>query len=130
MRNKNRKFFIIGDIIIYFILGIFFAVLGMKILSTENIFPSRAEIYVNNKLIYTQKLQKDQKKIFIETDIGVVEVEFKNNMVRAISSKSPRKLIVKQGWAKNSGDLLIGIPDKMVIKIIGSKGDELDGIAR
>ncbi len=127
---SQSKYFRIGDIIIYVIFILFFSFLGIKLLDKPQEKKLRAEIYVNNKLVYTQLLQKEYKKVFIETDIGGVDVEFKDFMVRAITSNSPKKIIVKEGWAKNSGDIRIGIPDKMYIKIIGEEGENLDGIAK
>ena len=102
----------------------------MKILHMSQLKSTTAEIYVNNKLKYVEKLQKDEKKIFVPTDIGGINIEIKNSMIRVISSNSPRKLIVKQGWAKETGDLLIGIPDKVVIKITGTEESDIDYVAK
>ncbi|MGL4687156.1 MAG: NusG domain II-containing protein [Fusobacteriaceae bacterium] len=127
---KKKRYFRIGDLTIYIFFICFFIYLGLNILKKENFRASKIEIYVNSQLKFVQKLQKEQKYMFIDTDIGGIEVEFLDNKVRVISSNSPRKLIVKQGWIQNPGDLLIGIPDKTVVKIVGEGEDELDYVAR
>ncbi|MGL6064939.1 MAG: NusG domain II-containing protein [Fusobacteriaceae bacterium] len=127
---KKKRYFRIGDLIIYVFFICFFTYFGLNILKKENFKGTKIEVYVNSKLKFVQKLQKEQKYIFIDTDIGGIELEFFDNKVRVISSNSPRKLIMKQGWIQNPGDLLIGIPDKTLIKVIGEGEEELDYVAR
>jgi len=118
-----------GDLIIYtFILGIFIF-LSTTMVELKEIKGDRVEIYVNNRLKYTYKLQKKEKKFHVDTDIGGVDVELKDYKVRVTSSYSPRKLCVKQGWISNSGQTIIGVPDKLLIKIVG-KEEEVDYILR
>ena len=52
-------------------------------------------------------------------------------MVRVTSSNSPLKIAVKQGFIKSPGEVIIGIPDRLVIKIVGdSEENEVDFILR
>jgi hypothetical protein len=119
-----------GDLIIYsLILGIFIF-LGLNLNKLKETKAERAEIYVDNQLKYTYKLQKNEKKFYVNTDIGGVDVELKDNKIRVTSSYSPRKLCVKQGWIERSGQTIIGVPDKLLIKIVGKEDDELDYIIR
>ncbi|MGB6128424.1 MAG: NusG domain II-containing protein [Psychrilyobacter sp.] len=119
-----------GDLIIYgIILGIFL-ILGVNIHKIKETKAERAEIYVNNQLKYTYKLQKAEKKFYVNTDIGGVGVKLKDNKIRVTSSYSPRKLCVKQGWIERSGQTIIGVPDKLLIKIVGEDEDDIDFILR
>jgi hypothetical protein len=120
-----------GDLIIYsLIIGIFFT-LGFNIYNIKETKAERAEIYVNNKLKYTYKLQKAEKDLYIDTDIGGVGIKLKDNKIRVTSSYSPKRLCVKQGWIERSGETIIGVPDKLLIKIIGkNKEEEIDFILR
>jgi len=119
-----------GDLIIYgLIIGVFLT-LGMNIHKIKETKAERAEIYVNNQLKYTYKLQRAEKKFYVDTDIGGVGVELKDNKIRVTSSYSPRKLCVKQGWIERSGQTIIGVPDKLLIKIVGEEEDEVDFILR
>ena len=125
MRRK-RKYFKIGDLIIYSFFIIFFTGLGLKIMNLSQERASKVEIYVDSELKYLYPLQKEERDIFVDTNIGGVNVKFKDNMVRVTSSNSPLKLNVKQGWIKDPGEVIIGVPDRLLIKIVGDKGDNTD----
>jgi len=124
------KFFKIGDLFIYaFIL----MVLGFMVMFTfrlEEKKPAKAEIYVNNELKYVYDLQVEPRKFFVETDIGGCDVIIKDNSIRILTSFSPKKLAVKQGWISKTGETLIGIPDKLLIKIVGESQEEVDEILK
>lgn len=130
--NKKAKgrFFRRGDLIVYTFLLIFFIGLGYRGLTMENVKGSKVEVYVDGKLRYVQNLQEEEKNIHVETEIGGIDVQFREKKVRVTSSNSPKKLIVKQGWIGSPGQLLIGIPDKVIIKVIGESEDELDYVAK
>ena len=125
MRRK-RKYFKIGDLIIYSFFIIFFTGLGFKIMNLSQERASKVEIYVDSELKYVYPLQKEERDIFVDTNIGGVNVKFKDNMVRVTSSNSPLKLNVKQGWIKDPGEVIIGVPDRLLIKIVGDKKDNTD----
>ncbi|MGL4403402.1 MAG: NusG domain II-containing protein [Fusobacteriaceae bacterium] len=131
MRNKvEGRFFRKGDLLIYLFLLTFFLRLGYRGYIMEDIKGSTAEIYVDGKLKYIQKLQDEEKNIFVETELGGVNVQMQDKKVRVTASNSPKKLIVKQGWIARPGEILIGIPDKVIVKIIGEGADELDYVAK
>lgn len=111
------------DILIYGFLILFFLVLGKQIFNFQNEKASKAEIYVDGRLKYVYPLEKNEKNVFVDTSLGGVNVQFENNMVRVTSSNSPLKLCVKQGWIKSPGDVIIGVPDRLLVKIIGNKND-------
>ncbi|MGL4308264.1 NusG domain II-containing protein [Cetobacterium sp. SF1] len=134
-QGRRRTYFKKYDIIIYLFLFLFFASLGKMIQSFKYQKASKAEIYVDGDLKYVYPLQNDEKNIFVNTEIGGVNVKFQDNMVRVTSSNSPLKLCVKQGWIKNPGDVIVGVPDKLLIKIIGDNSnndseEQLDFILR
>lgn len=124
--KRKRKYFRIGDLIIYSFFIIFFTGLGLKIMNLSQERASKVEIYVDSELKYVYPLQKEERDIFVDTNIGGVNVKFKDNMVRVTSSNSPLKLNVKQGWIKDPGEVIIGVPDRLLIKIVGDKGDNTD----
>lgn len=127
MKNRYfRKF----DIIIYAVVLSVFVALGLNIVGMENEKASKVEIYVDGDLKHVYKLQKDQRYVEVDTNLGGIRLELKDNQVRVVSSNSPLKLIVKQGWAKYPGDTLIGIPDRAVVKIVGESEDDVDFILR
>jgi len=129
MRRKPcyfKKF----DLIIYLLIISIFSFGINYALSLEVKKGNKVEIYVNNNLKYVYPLQKNKKTYFINTDLGGVDVEFIDMKVRVTSSNSPLKICVKQGFISKSGQTIIGIPDKLLLKITGESEEELDGIAR
>lgn len=129
---RKRRYFKLGDLVIYLFFILFFYNLGVKVLEFGNEKPSKVEIYVDGTLKYVYPLQKEERDIFVDTVLGGVNVKLKDNMVRVITSNSPRKLNVKRGWISSPGEVIIGIPDRLLIKIVGDKkgDDELDYIIR
>lgn len=130
--KRKPKYFKFGDIFIYAFFIAFFSVVGLKIMDLRQQKAYRVEIYVDGKLQYTYSLQKEEKDLFVDTNLGGVNVKFKDNMVRVTSSNSPLKINVKRGWIKDPGEVIIGIPDRLVIKVVGDKDDDngLDYIVR
>ena len=127
---NQKKFFRKGDILIYVIFITFFAMLGYHVYDLEELKATKAEVYVDGKLKYVQQLQESEKSIFIDTELGGVDIEFKDYGVRVTTSNSPKKIAVKQGWIKKPGEVIIGIPDKLVVKILGEGENELDYVAK
>ena len=133
--KRKAKYFKIGDLIIYSFLLFFFITLGINITKLSQEKASKVEIYVDGNLQYVYPLQEEERDIFVDTNLGGVNVKFKDNMVRGTTSNSPLKLNVKQGWIKDPGEVIIGVPDRLLIKIVGdsknsSNGDDLDFVIR
>lgn len=119
-----------GDILIY--LGIFsiFISFAFTIKNMPNTKAGKIEIYVNSKLKEVHKLSTERKELFVPTDIGGVDVVLRDKGVEVISSNSPKKLVMKQGFISKAGQTLIGVPDKLLIKIVGQNNDDLDTYIR
>lgn len=117
-----------GDIFIYSIIAGLLTFLCMNFYSLKGVEGKTVEIYVDNKLKFVEELVKEPKHIFVPTELGGIEVELIDNKVKVISSNSPKKLIVKQGFISKSGETLIGIPDKVLIKISGE--NDLDYVIK
>ena len=116
---KKNKYFKIGDLIIYIFLLTFFSILILKIGNFKDVKGSKAEIWVDGELKYVYPLQKE------------CNIQFKDYMVRVTTSNSPLKIAVKQGFIKSPGEVLIGIPDRLVVKVVGEQDENgLDFVAR
>lgn len=121
-----KKYDLILYLIIFILMGaVLNAAIKLKTEEAENV-----EIFVNNKLQYTYKLSEEQKIFKVPTDIGGVEIEFNNKQVRVTKSFSPKKLCVKQGWISKAGEAIIGVPDKLLVKITGNQINGVDVILR
>ncbi len=122
--KKEAKYFKKYDMIIYvFIIcllgGIFYHMSTLEIIKGN-----KAEVYVDNSLKYVFTLEKNMKNYFVETNLGGVDIEVENMQIRVTSSNSPLKICVKQGYISAVGDTIIGVPDRLLIKIVGDKKED------
>lgn len=120
--------FRVGDIFIYSIIVILLLFIGIKGFYIKEVNGSKVEIYVDSKLKYVENLKKEKSEIFVPTELGGINIEFIDNKVRVVTSNSPKKLIVKQGFISKAGETLIGVPDKVIIKVTGDS--DLDYIVK
>ncbi len=112
---------------------IFFSVLGMfyvKSISTNN-----DNLYlvleVDGKPYKTISLDTSQKnQIFsVETATGKNIIEVEGNKVRIKEADCKDQLCVKTGWLSKSNQISICLPNRVSIKLIGGKNDDVDIIS-
>lgn len=68
------------------------------------------------------------KYIEIQTQYGYNKVEIDKNRVRVVEADCPDKLDVLAGWISKSNQMIVCLPNRLVVKIEG-KNRELDGVA-
>lgn len=122
--KKQKRYFRKGDIIIYSIILTIFITLGFQITKFKSVDASSAEVYVNNQLKYVYPLEVQEKDVFVPTDIGGVNIKIKDKKIRVTTSNSPLKLNVKQGWISQPGEVIIGVPDRLIVKVVGQRKEE------
>ncbi|WP_100065093.1 NusG domain II-containing protein [Miniphocaeibacter massiliensis] len=92
-----------------------------------------------NKYISIQVDSKEIKKILIdsntngrypiETKFGKNVIEIRNGKIHVIEASCPDKLDVKQGYIENMGEMIVCIPNRLIIQIKNNeKNTELDAI--
>lgn len=70
------------------------------------------------------------KKLAIETEFGYNLVEINEEKVRVIEADCPDQLDVKQGYISKPGEVIVCLPNRLVIEIIGEKeDDDVDSIS-
>lgn len=130
MRRKPCYFKKWDLVIYFFIFSILFS-LFCYAQNLSNTKGNKAEIYVDNKLRYVFDLEENKKEYFVDTNLGGVNIEINKMKIRVTTSNSPLKICVKQGWISNSGDTIVGIPDRLLIKVVGDTDDsEVDTIIK
>jgi len=68
-------------------------------------------------------LSLDEDRIVkVSGPLGVSIVEIKDGRVRMLSSPCPDKLCIKEGYIDKAGQVIICIPNRIVIKIEGRAG--------
>ncbi|SCG83742.1 hypothetical protein DW1_2177 [Proteiniborus sp. DW1] len=71
------------------------------------------------------------KAIDIKTEYGYNKIEIGDGKVRVIEADCPDKLDVKQGWISNQGEIIVCLPNRMVVEIKSEKNtvNEIDHIS-
>ena len=78
-----------------------------------------AEIYFENKLIKTLSLNQDTQYTINKDGVRIL-IEVEDKKIRMKESNCPRKICVHQGWIRKSGESIICVPNKVVVKINGA----------
>jgi hypothetical protein len=90
----------------------------------------RAVVYYENKLVKTIDLSKDElEEHVIKGYNGDVVIETKKNQIRVKEEISPLNICSKKGWVSSSYEVIVCLPNKVIIKIESTK-DELDTVVR
>ena len=95
--------------------------------SAFNVGKKYISIQVNGKEIKQIFFDKNMigKTIPIETEFGYNLIEIGDEKVRVIEADCPDKLDVKQGYISKTGEVIVCLPNKLVIEIKGIE-DERD----
>ena len=89
--------------------------------SAFNVEEKYVSIQVDGKEIKRIFFDKNMigKTIPIETEFGYNLIEIDDERVRVIEADCPDKLDVKQGYISKTGEVIICVPNKLVIEIKG-----------
>lgn len=122
MITKGDKFLIIFVLISSVLIFVAFNAYGI---SKENNY---AVIEVNGELY--QKISLGKKgpnlKIKVNGPLGETEVEVAEDKVRINSSPCPDKNCINQGWIEKPGQVLVCLPNRVVVKIEGKTQTNVD----
>lgn len=71
------------------------------------------------------------KTIDIETQFGYNKIEIGDEKVRVIEADCPDKLDVKQGWISNQSEIIVCLPNRLVVEIKSEENEinEIDHIS-
>ena len=86
-------------------------------------------IEVSGKLIDHLKLSEN-RDLLVNGPIGETLIKIKNHKVRVTHSDCPEKICVKTGWIHKTGEFIVCVPNKVVIKIDGEKNDHFNVITQ
>ncbi|MFN3410674.1 MAG: NusG domain II-containing protein [Exilispira sp.] len=124
MKKTVRFYFKKNDLIIYFIIVLIS--IGSFFIRDSNSKIDRSKLLVEidyNKERYFYPLYKDNLIILKN---GLIIVEINDNKVRVKDSDCQDKICMKKGWIERSGQFIICMPNKLLVKIIGE--EEYDSI--
>lgn len=90
-------------------------------------------IQVNGEEIKKITFDKNMvgKQIPIKTEYGYNLIEIGDEKVRVVEADCPDKLDVKQGYISRVGEVIVCLPNRLVIEIKGEAVEtEIDGLSR
>ena len=91
--------------------------------------PAKAQIFVDGKLYASYNLQNftEEKEIEIKSEFGVNVLKLSHDGARMVSASCPDKRDVKDGKITKSGQTLICIPNRVMVKLLGNN-EEVDKV--
>ena len=78
------------------------------------------QIYKNNEILATYSLNQKITKI-IDGEKGETKITIDNGKVRFSSAPCAKKYCIHQGWINKANQIIICIPNKISISILGGK---------
>ena len=113
------KLFAKGDLLLIAIILIVSLGISLHLFSSKD-NPTVAELYINNKLAKVIPLSQEGYFKYKYDNVSF-SVDVKEGRVRISESNCPRKVCVHQGWISHSGESIICVPNKVVVKIRGEE---------
>jgi len=108
------------------------SIILITILMSITIFQHRDDgayvvIEVDGKAINRIRIDKTDT-ISVSGSSGLTKVEIRNGKARIISSSCPSKFCIKSGSIKNIGQMIVCVPNHVVVRIEGEKKNNFDVI--
>ncbi|MBP3329839.1 MAG: NusG domain II-containing protein [Clostridia bacterium] len=117
--TKNDILLIVAIVLIIVISFVF------KNISNENL---TAEIYFDGKITDTVNLSAKEEKKIVTGENGKTIIEAKDGKIYFSSSCCKDKVCVRSGELEKNGDFASCLPEKVIVKVIGEKKEQIDAI--
>ena len=118
---------LLGDAAVLVLLAA--AVLALAIPRPAGGQPARAEVEAAGKVVATLDLERDGVSE-IKGPLGVTRIEVNSGRVRVLSSPCPRQACRHGGWIGAAGEMLVCLPNEVVIRLPGQRAGATDAVAR
>lgn len=89
---------------------------------------SRARLTIDQE-IYLIDLDQEQIKDY-PAPLGPVTVQVRQGQVGLVKASCPQKICVDQGFISQEASLVVCLPNRLTLEIIGKSGPEYDGVSR
>jgi hypothetical protein len=84
---------------------------------------ARLVVSSDDRIVFVAPLNKDQR-VELEGPLGITVLQIESGAARVVSSPCARKVCIRMGEARHTGDLLACVPNKLVITIEGDSTEE------
>lgn len=109
------------DYLIIVVLALFTitSFVGTIINSNRKYNEKYVEIDVDGKLYKTYPLVNHEETIEIKTKLGENFIEIKDGKVHILDADCPDKVCIKDGYISEPGQILVCLPNKVVVEVKG-----------
>lgn len=90
---------------------------------------ARAEVAVDGAVVAALDLARDGVSEIVGK-LGVTRIEVRGGRGRVIFSPCPRQACRHGGWIDAAGEMLVCVPNGIVIRIPGQRAGAIDAVAR
>ena len=118
---------LLGDAAVLFVLCA--AVIALAVPKPVGGRPSRAEVEARGTFAASLDLKRDRVSE-IKGPLGVTRIEVNGGRVRVLSSPCPRQACRHGGWIGAAGELLVCLPNEVVVRLPGQRAGAIDAVAR
>jgi hypothetical protein len=70
----------------------------------------------------------ESRSVRIEGLHGTLKVETKTGMVAVTESDCPQRICKKTGWRSQAGEIIVCVPNKTVVRILGERSHDVRAI--
>ena len=84
-------------------------------------------VQVNDRTVGKLDLRSDGE-ITIAGDRGTLVVQTRDGRVRVAEADCPNKICVRTGWRSKAGDVIVCVPNKTVVRILGGTPAGIQGV--
>jgi len=105
------------------------AVIALAMPKTAGGRPERAEVEAAGAIVATLDLARDGVGE-VKGPLGVTRIEVRGGRVRVLSSPCPRQACRHGGWIGVPGEMIVCLPNEIVIRLPGQRAGAIDAVAR
>ena len=126
---KLRK----GDLILIVVL----IIIGVCAITYTTLFARRAEqgkrviVEIDGQVVREFSLSEEVESVRFDTPHGYNILNIADNRVRISEADCPDKLCVLTGWRQQVGQVIVCLPHRLIVRIVGDNGgagEQLDGV--
>lgn len=103
---------------------------GVKFEGLKKFGGQEVVVLVEGREVARHLLAVERERIEVDGPLGASLVEISRGKVRMLASPCPNKMCVGQGWIEDPNQVIVCAPNRVIIKIAGGRGDELDAVSR
>jgi hypothetical protein len=124
--DRLRDMIKIGDVLLIALLGVLCLMSFVRIASSER-KGHWVIVSVEDKEISHHSLAED-RIVEVDGPLGTTRVQIEDGFVWVTASPCPHKTCMRMGHIRYAGEILVCLPNRVLVRVDGEKRGEIDGI--